>query len=170
MSLDFESLICAIEQPDNLILTDVAKLSQRDQRIVLLSVLYAVDAFDYDTSLESVVDMMRRGYCLTLDKDDQVFKYAQSILNDKNSLDEQLKPLLTNWRFERLGVSTRLILRMSLWELLNTDTAPIITINEAIELAKLFAEKDAYKFINGVLDEALKRGMVANLINNDLQS
>lgn len=161
MSLDFESLTCTLEHPVNCILTDVAKLSQRDQRIVLLSILYAVDAFDYDVSLESVVDMIRRGFCLTLDKDDELFKHAQSILNERDSLDDQLKPLLTNWRFERLGVSTRLILRMSYWEILNTQTAPIVVINEAIELAKLFAEKDAYKFINGVLDEALKRRTAA---------
>jgi transcription termination factor NusB len=31
-----------------------------------------------------------------------------------------------------------------------------IIINEAIELSKCFAEKDAYKFINGILDEAAK--------------
>jgi N utilization substance protein B len=38
-----------------------------------------------------------------------------------------------------------------------TDTSPTIIINEAVELAKCFAEKDAYKFVNGILDEALKK-------------
>ena len=32
-----------------------------------------------------------------------------------------------------------------------------VAINEAIELAKCFAEKDAYKFVNGILDEAVKK-------------
>jgi N utilization substance protein B len=43
-----------------------------------------------------------------------------------------------------------------LWELKKGDPAASIVINEAIELAKCFAEKDAYKFINGVLDESVK--------------
>ena len=72
-------------------------------------------------------------------------------------LDEECKPLLSNWRFERLGMCTKLILRYALWELQTTDTNPTIVINEAIELAKCFAEKDAYKFVNGILDEALKK-------------
>ena len=38
----------------------------------------------------------------------------------------------------------------------HTDTASTVIINEAIELAKAFSEKDAYKFINGILDEAAK--------------
>lgn len=66
-------------------------------------------------------------------------------------------PLLANWRIERIGVCTRLILRIAAWELLHTEIEPRVVINEAIELAKCFCERDAYRFVNGVLDEALKR-------------
>jgi N utilization substance protein B len=48
---------------------------------------------------------------------------------------------------------------LGLWELLNTDTDPRIVMNEAIELAKCFAEDDAYRFINGLLDRAVKEGV-----------
>lgn len=160
MPLEFDLLTCDIDNPNNLILIDVAELSQRDQRIVLLSLLYAVDSSDYETSVESVIDMMRRGFCLTLDQADAVYVAARAIVENRDTLDNQLKPLLTNWRFERLGVCTRLILRIAFWELASMKLAPIIVINEAIELAKLFTEKDAYKFINGILDEAMKRSAV----------
>ncbi|HML19849.1 MAG TPA: transcription antitermination factor NusB, partial [Candidatus Dependentiae bacterium] len=60
------------------------------------------------------------------------------------------------WRFDRLGVCTKLILRLAVWELLHADEPHNIIINEAIELAKCFSEDDAYKFINGILDEAVK--------------
>jgi N utilization substance protein B len=71
-------------------------------------------------------------------------------------LDEQIKPLLDNWKFERVGCVTRIILRMSIWELVHTQLDYSIVINEAIELAKGYAESDAHKFINGILDKWVK--------------
>ena len=82
---------------------------------------------------------------------------AKGSVEMREELDSQIKPLLKNWKFERLGCCTRLILRLALWELKQPDSIPSIVINEAIELAKAFAEKDAYKFINGLLDEASKK-------------
>ena len=64
-----------------------------------------------------------------------------------------IKPVLANRRIDRLGCVTLLILRMGLWELLYTKTPVNIVINEAVELAKSFAEKDSYRFVNGILDQ-----------------
>ena len=79
------------------------------------------------------------------------------MIENRQMLDDAIKPLLHNWRFDRIGVCTKLILRLALWELHNTQTSANIVLNEAIELAKCFAERDAYKFVNGILDEAVKK-------------
>ncbi len=133
------------------------ELNKRDTRALVFHLLYAMDSFDYTISLESVADNFNRGFNYTIKTTDQVFLEAQAIIADREKLDTEIKPLLDNWRYERLGVCTRLIMRLALWEFTNTDTQPTIIINEAIELAKCFAELDAYKFINGVLDEWVKR-------------
>lgn len=132
-------------------------LSRRQERSLIFHLLYAVECFEYDTSLEAVVDNFNRGFNLNIPRDSFVVRMAQSIIDDRDKLDEQLRPHLVNWRFERIGVCTKLILRFALWELLETDTTPNIVINEAIELSKCFSEKDAYKFINGILDEIVKQ-------------
>lgn len=132
-------------------------LSQTEQRSLVFHILYAVDAFDYDTSLEAVTDNFARGYGFIIPKESDVFKKSAAIINERQALDALIVPLIDNWRFERLGVSTKLILRMSIWELLHQSTDTAVVINEAVELAKCFAEKDAFKFINGVLDEYVKR-------------
>jgi N utilization substance protein B len=132
-------------------------LSQRDARSLVFQLLYAMEAFDYHVSLESIVDNFARGFNVRINQTGPVFTKAQAIIQEKEELDEQIKPLLANWRLERLGFSTRLILRLAMWEFTKSDIAPSIVINEAVELAKCFAEHDAYKFINGVLDEWLKR-------------
>jgi N utilization substance protein B len=132
-------------------------ITSREARSLIFHLLYAMDAYDYDASLESIVDNFNRGFELAIPFDSAIFKTAQTIIDTHEELDEAIKPLLHNWRFDRIGVCTKLILRMALWELQHTDMVANIVLNEAIELAKCFAEKDAYKFINGILDEAVKK-------------
>jgi len=136
---------------------DVDTLSKRDGRIFVFHLLYAMDACEYQVSLESVVDNFCREFKYCLKKDSPLFVETQAIIDERDTLDNHIKPLLDNWRFERLGVCTRLIMRLALWEILHTATDTIVIINEAIELAKCFAETDAYKFINGLLDEWVKK-------------
>ena len=49
------------------------------------------------------------------------------------------------------------ILRVAVFELSDCQDVPYrVVINEAIELAKSFAADDSHKFVNGVLDKAVK--------------
>ena len=71
------------------------------------------------------------------------------------------------WRPERMAVLDRLILRMSIAELLrirgsarggrNEQAPSAVVINEALELARTFSTEDAVKFINGMLDAIRKK-------------
>lgn len=131
--------------------------SRREIRSLIFHFLYALEAYDYAVSLESLVDNYNRGFDLQIPLDGEVVKTVNAVAEKKKEFDALLVPLLANWRLERIGCCTRLILYIALWELLYTETHPTIVINEAIELAKDFSEKDAYKFVNGILDEALKR-------------
>ena len=132
-------------------------LSRRDVRALIFYLLYAAESFDYQESLVAIVDNFNRGFGLDIPIESEVVSVAQQIIDGKERLDEEYTPLLSNWRFDRIGVSTKLILRFATWELKNSDTDPRIVINEAVELAKGFAEKDAYKFVNGILDKLIKK-------------
>lgn len=131
--------------------------SRKDERIVSFLLIYALDRFDYDVSLESVADNYLRGFNLIIPKNSFAFKMSQGAVDNRDELDAKMIPFLKNWKLERLGCCTRLILRLALWELCQPDPIPSIVINEAVELAKIFAEKDAYKFVNGLLDEYCKQ-------------
>lgn len=132
-------------------------LSRRDVRALIFYLLYAAESFDYQESLEALVDNFNRGFDLDIPMDSEVVSVARKIIEQQKELDEEYKPLLSNWRFERVGVATKLILRFATWELQNSETDPRIIINEAVELAKGFAEKDAYKFVNGILDKLVSK-------------
>ena len=132
-------------------------LSRRAVRSLIFHLLYAVDSFDYQESLDAIIDNFNRGFDLDIPFDSQVAKVTQTIIDNREALDDAYKSYLANWRFDRIGVATKLILRFAVWELLHTDTDPRIIINEAVELAKAFAEQDAYRFINGILDRIVKQ-------------
>jgi N utilization substance protein B len=112
-----------------------------------------MESYDYQVSLNTIIEQFNAGFELSIDPADPLVKKAQAIIDDRETLDKEIQPLLSNWRLDRIGCITRLIIRLALWELKYTDTPASIIINEAIELAKCFAEQDAYKFVNGVLDQ-----------------
>jgi transcription antitermination factor NusB len=129
----------------------------RQRRSIIFHLMYALEAHEYDSSLASIIDTFNRGFEQSIEPHGEEYQIVTAVTEKRQEVDEFLKPLLANWRLERIGVCTRLILRLATWELLYTNIEPLVIINEAIELAKCFAERDAYRFVNGVLDEALKR-------------
>ena len=128
-------------------------ISRRVFRSLVFHFLYAQDAYGYDVPLSSIIDTFNSGYDLDIAIDGDIATMVQAISDEREELDIQIKPVLANWRIDRLGCVTLLILRIGLWELLRTKTPVNIVINEAVELAKCFAEQDAYKFVNGILDQ-----------------
>ena len=61
------------------------------------------------------------------------------------------------WRFERLALLDRNILRLGVYELLHCDDVPPeVAIDEAVELAKMYGTEQARSFVNGILDRIWK--------------
>jgi transcription antitermination protein NusB len=72
-------------------------------------------------------------------------------------MDAKIKSLAENWDLSRLAVVDRNILRLALYEMLYCqDIPPVVTINEAIEIAKRYSTEESGKFVNGILDRAKK--------------
>jgi N utilization substance protein B len=131
-------------------------LSRRDVRSLVFHFLYAAEAFEYEESLQAIIDNFNRGFDLEVPLDGEIFNIVNAIITNRDELEKTYEPYLANWRSERVSVCTKLILLFGIWELKNTETDARIIINEAIELAKCFAEEDAYRFVNGILDPVSK--------------
>jgi N utilization substance protein B len=70
---------------------------------------------------------------------------------------ELIQPKLNNWDAERVALIDLLLLRMGVCELLYFPTIPTkVTINEFIEVAKMYSTPQSGQFVNGVLDNILK--------------
>jgi N utilization substance protein B len=84
---------------------------------------------------------------------------VEGVLEHRKTIDKALQSASTNWALHRMPVVDRCILRMATYELFYLiDIPPAVSINEAIELAKVYSTEDSPKFINGVLDKVKDMG------------
>ena len=86
------------------------------------------------------------------------YSFAEELINGTiqniETIDREIASHASNWTFERIAKVDLAILRLAIFELLyRTDIPPIVTINEAIELSKIFSNLDSKRFINGILDK-----------------
>ncbi len=75
------------------------------------------------------------------------------VIDNIEEIDKYILKYLENWTIERLGLTDQAIIRISVYELIYTDTPDLVCINEAIELAKRYSDEKVAKMINGVLDK-----------------
>ncbi len=99
-------------------------------------------------------------------------QYAHDLLHtvmDKEEFCMSLvQPKLKNWDAERVALIDLLVLRMGVCEMLYFPTIPTkVTINEYIEIAKMYSTPQSGQFVNGVLDNILKDLEKENKINKE---
>lgn len=74
-------------------------------------------------------------------------------LERQRDIDAELTRVMINWSLHRLAAVDRNILRLAVFELRHRDDIPpVVTINEAIDIARKFSTADSGKFVNGILD------------------
>lgn len=75
-------------------------------------------------------------------------------LEHRNESDELIKRHAKNWDLHRIAAVDRNILRLAIFEMLHRDDIPpVVSINEAVDIAKKFSTQDSGKFVNGILDK-----------------
>ena len=75
-------------------------------------------------------------------------------LEHRHEIDEQIKSHAKNWDLHRMAVVDRNVLRLAIYEMLHRgDIPPVVSINEAVDIAKKFSTQDSGKFVNGILDK-----------------
>lgn len=81
----------------------------------------------------------------------------RGVLDHHVELDEKLQKYAQNWEIKRMGAVDRNVMRAALFEMLyRSDIPPVVSINEAVDLAKELSSEESGKFVNGVLDRARK--------------
>ena len=81
-------------------------------------------------------------------------KLIRGVLEHQTGLDQKIQEHAQNWDLNRMAVVDRNILRLAIYEMLfRDDIPPIVSINEAVDVAKKYSTQDSGKFVNGILDK-----------------
>lgn len=121
-----------------------------------LKILYAVDITKEEP--KKCIEIFWRN---NENKDAEVRVFCDSLVvgvcANIEPIDKLISKHATNWQIKRMAVIDRNVMRFAVYELLFTeDIPPKVSINEAIDIAKKYGDKDSGKFVNGILDKINK--------------
>ena len=109
------------------------------------------------------------------DEDRLTFTFGEQLLtktyNNDIEILEIIKPMLQNWYADRVAQIDMISLKMATAELLYFPTIPTkVTINEYVDISKMYSTDKSKEFVNGILDRLMKQLKETNLIRKEAYS
>ena len=135
-------------------MADPEKRTQRRQnRMAAVQYLYS-----FEINPPEIIQDGIRTFFETREEDRDYYAFAEElvygVLENLKPIDDKIMSLAQNWKFDRIAKVDLSILRLAIYEMLyRMDIPPIVSIDEAIELSKIFSNLDSKRFINGILDK-----------------
>jgi N utilization substance protein B len=81
-------------------------------------------------------------------------RLIRGVLEHRPELDRRIMQFAQNWDLKRMAVVDRNVLRLAIFEMFfRDDIPPVVSINEAVDIAKKFSTEASGKFVNGILDK-----------------
>ena len=127
---------------------------RRESRELALQILYALDA-NPSVGIRETLQTFREEQTDVLSR---VREFAeglvQGVQEHRTVIDEAIKARSKNWTLVRMPRVDLNVMRMATYELMfRSDIPKKVSINEAIEIARKFGDKESPAFVNGILDE-----------------
>jgi len=120
--------------------------------------LQALFYFDRDKEIkdsEKLVESFKKNFGDKIKLSDESFftELVHGVIKSKPEIDLILQTCSKNWKISRMPGVDRTIMRIAIFELIHCSDIPsVVSINEAVEIAKKFGTAKSASFINGVLD------------------
>ncbi len=129
---------------------------RRKSREIALQFLFSHDFQERSCESEALLGELEE-FCSSFDAGKKALPYGRHLILGICEHLEEIDSLIAgqshNWRVERMSLVDRNILRVAAFEMQHVEDVPsTVAINEALEIAKRYAEPDSVAFINGILD------------------
>jgi len=90
------------------------------------------------------------------DDSEYIIALLGKTIRNTNEYQKLISEKTKNWESDRIALMDTLLMRMAICELVNFPSIPVkVTINEYIEISKVFSTLKSNTFINGILDKIL---------------
>ena len=126
---------------------------RRVVREKVLQILYA-----QEMNKEGLEAFIKENLADMTEKADRDFanSLVTQVIAHQDELDKLIKDRVANWEMNRIALIDKILLRIGLCELFYfPDIPPKVSINESIEIAKIYSTAGSGKFVNGILDAVL---------------
>jgi transcription antitermination protein NusB len=85
-----------------------------------------------------------------------VSELVMAVVTNRKAIDTELSKYPEDWSFDRIGRSERILLQLAVAEMVYLGTSYKVVIDEILDIAKLYAQEDATRFINGILGAVVR--------------
>ena len=127
-------------------------MSRRELREQIFKILFGVEFHSAD-ELEEQIGLYMEDLGDIRKKDaDYMTGKVRSIVEHMDEIDGMINQASKNWKTTRMAKAELSILRLAAYEIKYEDDIPVsVSINEAVELAKLYGSDHGPAFVNGIL-------------------
>lgn len=78
---------------------------------------------------------------------------VRGVVGHRDAIDGEITRVSQNWALNRLAAVDRNIIRLAIFEMQHRpDIPPVVSINEAVDIARKFSTAESGRFVNGLLD------------------
>lgn len=125
-------------------------------RIIVLQTLFSYEQNPAKSTIENLDYLISTYYTKVKDRE-FAEKLIKGVELNKLDIQEVIKKKAPQWPLEKIAAIDRNILYIGIFEILYCEDIPdIVSVNEAIELAKEFGGQNSSKFVNGVLSSIVE--------------
>jgi N utilization substance protein B len=113
--------------------------------------------YQHDMSGGSLDEALPLFWLTQQDINEAARQFAEELIRgaveQRNVINEKIEKYTQNWELQRIAAVDRNILRLAIYEMLfRDDIPPVVSINEAVDIAKKFSTPESGAFVNGILD------------------
>ncbi len=125
-------------------------MSRREARELVMQQLYQME-INKDFSTDRLEEALDEAQLESTEKD-FVRNSLESTVRNLELIDNKIEDLLVGWTMNRISKVDLSILRLAINEIDNDKDIPAsVTINEAVDIAKIYSHEESFRFINGLL-------------------
>ena len=123
-------------------------MTRSEQRQQLLALVY--EKTFHDDTIEDIILLAKEARQQKLT--DYIQRAFEGIFNNLDVIDEKIGAHSIGWKLARIPKIPLCIMRIAVYEMIFEEDIPVsVSINEAVELAKIYGADDDHSYVNGVL-------------------
>lgn len=126
-------------------------------RTCIMQTLFAVE-FNKNNDPKETLGKILDEFAPKLSETDFAYETLEGVLKHREEILKTIETYAPEWPVDKIARVDRVILEIGIYEIMfSKDVPPVVAINEAVEIAKHYGDKNSPKFVNGVLSSVMNK-------------